>query len=519
MSENIRGHKFLTKIKDLDYSPSLTHLHILGLLLISGLLIKSYVAMSTSLWHDETITANAAISLLQNGVPDFPSGFVYWRAFPHTLLTAASGYLFGVTDYTMRFPSIILSSLTVILTYLTGKQFFDRDTGLIASAFVTFSALQVAWATQVRMYVLLQFLYLLTVLLIYRSVERKKNIEILGLVLVLVISSFVHITSQILPFVAIGYWLYRTEIFNTAHRIKTIGTPVLILATIVALEFSSTVSFVQIFSRLTFKPENIYYYYDLVFKQIPILTILGLIGSILALRKNLRPGILMVISVFPALCIYLLYVDGVSERYIFFSVPFLAIWTALTIKSSSLKAKEIIGNKVDKNIDFKIIAVILTLLTLLVGSGFDFSEGQYRPEIDEKSVYNYIEDNADQSDILITQWTPPATYYYKPPDYSLYGDNSTEGYNSSFYREEYSYKEVDVYSGAEFIDSNVELIDVIAKNDKGWIVLRDESYKKKSDEIKRTLSSLYSVKEFEGLKLWKWNTSVSRSDNLSLKNQ
>lgn len=513
MSENMCGHKVITKLKGSDYSPSITRLHILILLLISGLLIKSYIAMSTSLWHDEAITANAAISLLQNGVPDFPSGYEYWRGFPHTLMVAASGYVFGITDFSLRLPSIILSSLTVILTYLIGKEFYDKDIGLIASAFVTFSALQIAWATQVRMYVMLQFLYLLTVLLIYQSVERKKSIDIIGLMAILVISNFVHVTSRILPFVAIAYWLYRTDVFKSDHRIKTIGTLFLILATIIALDFSSTVSFLHIFSRLTFNPENIYYYYKLVFKNILVLTSLGLIGSVLMLRKNLRPGILMIISVFPALCIYLLYVDGVSERYIFFSVPFLAIWTALTIKSSSLKAKEIINNKIDKNISFKIIAVILTLLTLLVGSGFDFSEGQYRPEIDEKSVYSYIGDNADQSDILITQWTPSASYYYKNPDYSLYGDNSSEGYNSSYYREDYSFKEVDVYSGAEFIDNNVELIEVIAKNDKGWIVLRDESYKKKSDGIKEALSSLYSVEEFEGLNLWKWNTSVSISDN------
>lgn len=518
MSKNMRGQKFITKIKDSGLLRSITHLHILTFLLISGFLINSYIAMKISLWHDETITANAVISFLQNGVPNFPSGYEYWRSLPHTLLTAASGHILGITDYTLRLPSIISSSLTVILTYLAGRKFFDKDIGLIASAFLTFSALQVAWATQVRMYAPLQFLYLLSILLIYRSVEQRRTTDIIGLIFALIIANFVHITSRILPFVAIIYWIYRSNLFNSRYRVKKLGIPLLILGTMIALEFTSAVSFIHIFSRFNFTLENIHHYYELVFKYMPVLTVLGIIGSVLALKKNLKPGLLMIISVFPALFIYLTLVDGVADRYILFSMPFLSIWTALTIKSASIKIKEIIENKGEKEVYLGFIASILTLTLLLVGSGFDYSDEKHRAGMDEKSIYSFIEDNANQSDTLITQWTPPATYYYRSPDYSLYGDNSSRGYNSSYYREEYSYKGVDKYSGAQFIDTNLELIEIITTNDRGWIVLRDTSHRFKSNKIKKTLSELYSAGKFEDFKIWKWNRSVSRSEITSLKN-
>jgi len=108
-------------------------------------------------------------------VPEFQSGFEYWRSFSHTLLVAVSGSIIGITDLSLRIPSILTGSLTVYLTYLIGKEFFDRDIGLIASALLAFSAWQIAWSTQVRMYALFQFLYLVSVFLIYLTVESKSK--------------------------------------------------------------------------------------------------------------------------------------------------------------------------------------------------------------------------------------------------------------------------------------------------------------------------------------------------------
>lgn len=514
MAGSARLRKSIRQSLNLDYLPAVTRSRVLALLLISGFLINIYVAATTSLWHDEAITANAAISFLQNGIPNFPSGYQYWRSFPHTLLVAASGYLFGVTDLTLRLPSILLSALTVTLTYFVGKEFFDKDVGLIGSAILTFSALQVAWATQVRMYALFQFLYLLAVLLIYRSVELKRKKDLFLLATTLLVIGLVHITSQVLYFVAIAYWLYRTDLSYNYDRLTSIGIPVLVLTAAIILELFSSLSFLNTLSRLTFAPENIRYYYVLVFQHIPSLLTLGVAGSLLAFRKNLKTAVLTGLSVFPALYIYIIHVDGVSGRYILFSLPFLALWSGITIKSLSEKAIELIANQTNSNMSFKSFAVFITLVALIAGSGFDynFSEGDYRFNIDEKSVYNYIENHTKENDVLITQWTPSATYYYRPPDYSLYGDEYHSGYNSSNYREDYSFNGTDVYSGAEFIDNNTELEQVINSNELGWVVLRDESYRRKSDEIKQTLSKLSSIGEFRGLNVWKWNKSASNHD-------
>jgi len=509
------------KFLNSKYLPSLTHGRILALIVLTATLIEIYVASSLSLWNDEAITANAAISVIENGVPSFPSGSEYWRAFPHTLLAAASGHLFGINDLSLRLPSIILSSATVVLTYLTCKEFFDRDTGLIGSTLLAFSALQIALSTQVRMYALLQFLYLLSILLIYRFVERRKKRDLLFLTASLILISFVHVTGYILFFVALSYWIYRTDLSKASNKLSIVGIPVLILALATILQLTERISFLHILGKLTFNPENIYFYYEFVFKHIPFLSVLGLTGSILAFRKNLRSTVLLSGSIFPALYIYILHYDGVAGRYIYFSLPILTIWAGLTIKAFSEKAADLIRNSFDRDISVKYIIIFLTLTGLLAGSGFDydFTEGDYRVSFDQKSVYNHIEDNSDRNDTLITQWTPSATYYYRVPDYSLYGDKSVPGYNPSYYRDEYSFEGRDVYSGAEFIDNNRELLDKIKQSESGWIVLRDFSYRVKSEEIKNTISNLPLIGEFTGLKVWRWNKSVSISDNTSSNNK
>jgi len=502
-----------------DFISFLSHRRVLGVIIIANFLISTYFGLKLSLWHDEAITANAAISFLENGVPEFQSGFEYWRSFSHTLLVAVSGSIIGITDLSLRIPSILTGSLTVYLTYLIGKEFFDRDIGLIASALLAFSAWQIAWSTQVRMYALFQFLYLVSVFLIYLTVESKSKKHMLALLITLFLAIRTHVTGQILPIIAVIYWLYRNRNLNIY---KKLGPVFLTVSALAALEFFSIESFLHVIGRFTFNPENIYYYYTLVFNKIPLLSLLGLAGSLIALKKNFQAGFLTALAVFPALYIYIIHVDKISLRYIYFSAPFFTLWSGLAVKYISEKISGFLKSKTNLRIRLNLICISSVFLVLLLGSGFnfDYPANEYRIENDEKAVYSYIEEHGSLKDILITQWTPPATYYYRAPDYSLYTDTESEGYNSSRYRQEYEFEGRELYSGAEFIDTNQKLVKVINKNKRGWIVLRADSYRLKSRGVKNTISHLVSIQEFAGpdikrgnkLKVWHWNSSTDLSE-------
>jgi len=103
-----------------------------------------------------------------------------------------------------------------------------------------------------------------------------------------------HVTGQILPIIAVIYWLYRNRNLNIYKNLVRFLT----VSALAALEFFSIESFLHVIGRFTFNPENIYYYYTLVFNKIPLLSLLGLAGSLIALKKNFSGRIFNCISSF-----------------------------------------------------------------------------------------------------------------------------------------------------------------------------------------------------------------------------
>ncbi|MBL7930376.1 MAG: glycosyltransferase family 39 protein [Bacteroidia bacterium] len=60
--------------------------------------------------------------------------WLHKQPFPLWLITI-SYYLFGVSELATRIPSILFSTFSVYLTYLIGKRFFNKKTGLLAAWF------------------------------------------------------------------------------------------------------------------------------------------------------------------------------------------------------------------------------------------------------------------------------------------------------------------------------------------------------------------------------------------------
>ena len=104
-----------------------------------------------SFWFDEAVTSYAAIGLLEHGTPVLPSGVVYNRALLNTYLIALSFKTFGISEFSARIVSVIFGTLTIPLVYLLGKE-LGRHTGLIAALIIAFSAFEILWAREARMY-------------------------------------------------------------------------------------------------------------------------------------------------------------------------------------------------------------------------------------------------------------------------------------------------------------------------------------------------------------------------------
>ncbi len=100
--------------------------------------------------------------------------------------------------FLLRLPSLILSSLTAGLLFLTGLRFFNKEVGLGAASIFVVSNIQVHFAQENRPYALFGFLSLLSIyffLKLIKSTEKDSNRKVISagfMVMVLVNTAMVY---------------------------------------------------------------------------------------------------------------------------------------------------------------------------------------------------------------------------------------------------------------------------------------------------------------------------------------
>ena len=65
---------------------------------------------------------------------------------------------FGASETALRFPSVVLSLLTILMVHRLGRLLFDEATGLLAATIVALSVFHVSYAREARSYALMVLL-------------------------------------------------------------------------------------------------------------------------------------------------------------------------------------------------------------------------------------------------------------------------------------------------------------------------------------------------------------------------
>lgn len=121
-------------------------------ILLSCFLIR-LISLSQSLWLDEAISANVVkkynfLEIVKNfSINDFHPPLYYWVLKIWTSI-------FGFSEISLRFPSIIFCLVTIYFVYLIGKKIKDEKTGLWSAAIAGFNPLLVYYSQEARMYAL-----------------------------------------------------------------------------------------------------------------------------------------------------------------------------------------------------------------------------------------------------------------------------------------------------------------------------------------------------------------------------
>ncbi len=449
--------------------------YIIILLMAAGFALRIIDLGVLSLWLDEAISANAATSLLENGIPVLPSGFVYTRAILNTFFIALSFEIFGVSEFAARLPSVLFGTLTILLVYLSGSKWGNRRVGIIAALLVAFSVWEIAWSRQARMYQQLQFFYILSLYLFYEF-TRNKDLKNLAL---LICSFLATVMSHELGYGLILVFL----VFFVISALKEQGSIKKLerrIITLIALGFGILLGIayymgvVQSVLQTDINYYNIYIY--LLKKDLGIFLFLAVPGGKVIVDRDWKKGTLLIAALIIPLYFIFFHVLLLGTRYLYFVIPilFILIGFFLDFVIEYLKLQwDFFHNELSKNATAEVIVALVLILTMYFSPAFTFVPkekydlGVNAPQSNFKDAYIYVKNNMRQDDVIISAWTPPAQFYLGKSDYWL--EFNVVGTGAESFLMENSSKEL--YTNATAISDVEALAKAVDEHAGGWVIV------------------------------------------------
>lgn len=177
--ESLSTEQFKAKIKE--------HKELILILILSIIIRLLFLNRPELQSRDEGVHAVVAQSLLINPlkpvlIANPIPGLENIREFPHIFLEkpplifwlmAVSYKIFGVNEFAVRFIPALFGIVSIILTYLLAKQFFEKKVALLSSLLLSLCQFHVKYSRQGMLDVPLTFFILLTLFLFIKGFNSK----------------------------------------------------------------------------------------------------------------------------------------------------------------------------------------------------------------------------------------------------------------------------------------------------------------------------------------------------------
>jgi len=166
----VRSFRDLTPGNIKDALSRSRYVQLLLSLTLIGAILRFYNLGYNSLWLDEASTLTIAVKT----IPDiwqtttggeFNPPLFYWTE--HVML------VFGNSEVVLRVVPALLGVLTIPLIYLVGKEFVDRNTGIIAAAAFAFSPFLIFYSQEARAYSMMLFFVTASMVFYFRALKSN----------------------------------------------------------------------------------------------------------------------------------------------------------------------------------------------------------------------------------------------------------------------------------------------------------------------------------------------------------
>lgn len=168
---------------------------LLGLITLFGLELR--VAISNCpMWYDEGHSILVAVQQFPFGIDNF----LFTKDFQHTPFYFYFLHfwlkIFGTSEILLRFSSVIFGVATIPLTYIVAKKLYKNDkiVGIISAILVAVSPLMIYYSIEVRMYMMVTFLAVLSMNYLLDFDEKGDKKSLIKLL----------VTNTLIPYLLIG---------------------------------------------------------------------------------------------------------------------------------------------------------------------------------------------------------------------------------------------------------------------------------------------------------------------------
>ena len=154
--------------QEIDSSYPKKSCFILGSIIILGLTLRLWGLGNVGLHGDEDLTALSALGILRSGLPTLPSGLIYPRSPLHLYMAALSFWIFGVSEWALRLPSVLAGTLGIVFAFFMGRRFLPPKWNILFVLIIALNPWMITYSQTARMYIFFSASLILFATLLFR---------------------------------------------------------------------------------------------------------------------------------------------------------------------------------------------------------------------------------------------------------------------------------------------------------------------------------------------------------------
>lgn len=473
--------------------------HLIVWVLLLCALLRGYKLDLQPLDDDEYASTQAIMAILETGVPRFvPDDIYYTRSPLFHYVTAAVALPFGGNLWSLRLQSVLWSVATVLLTYLCGSRLLgSRWIGFVSMILLTIHPFQIYTGHVIRFYQMQQFFALLTVYLFCKGfVSNQKQSYRIATILVFLGAVLSQEISAVMgaPLV-ICYIMFAKDlgwhrniqliIFSTA-AILIVGLDLLAFKTLCLTRTEGVSPSIEAaISPHFWYPMNLFSLFIGYSRLHIIPSFFCLLGLPLFWKEKNRNAFAFAMFLFSGVLMTNLLVSHISLRYQYWLFP---IWLLVSMAAIRLVLSSVIGlvydqskNKNRFSVSFGIAFTVVFATIVLSWSPWRIP-GTYEMRLlgDSTGCVRWVKSQMRNGDKLAI--TEPHTHSgFLEAGKVDYDIAVPLLYDFAVFQ---GGRLIDRNGGGELINSVDNLISVIEKEDRVWILLNREKFRTRGKNMR-----------------------------------